>query len=41
MVVYWELHIYFAVQILTWMAEMSLSLQVDLMLSDATSTIEA
>ena len=45
-VAYSELHIYFAVQILpfvdwTWMAEMTLSLQVDLVLNDAASTSEA
>ena len=46
MVAYGELHIYFAVQIppfigWTWTAEMTLSLQVDLVLSDAASTSEA
>ena len=46
MVAYRELHVYFAVQIppfidWTWMAEMTLSLQVDLVLSDAASTSEA
>ena len=45
-VAYGELHIYFAVQIppfidWTWMAEMTLSLQVDLVLNDAASTSEA
>ena len=45
-VAYGELRIYFAVQILhfidwTWTAEMTLSLQVDLVLSDAASTSEA
>ena len=45
-VAYGELCVYFAVQILpfidwTWMAEMTLSLQVDLVLSDAASTSEA
>ena len=45
-VAYRELHVYFAVQIppfidWTWMAEMTLSLQVDLVLSDAASTSEA
>ena len=43
---YRELHVYFPVQIppfidWTWMAEMILSLQVDLVLSDAASTSEA
>ena len=43
---YRELHVYFPVQIppfidWTWMAEMTLSLQVDLVLSDAASTSEA
>ena len=46
MVTYRELHIYFAVQIppfidWTWTAEMTLSLQVDLVLSDAVSASEA
>ena len=45
-VAYRELRIYFAVQIppfidWTWMAEMTLSLQLDLLLSDAASTSEA
>ena len=45
-VVYGELRVYIAVQIVpfvdwTWTAEMTLSLQVDLVLSDAASTIEA
>ena len=45
-VAYGELRVYFAVQIppfidWTWTAEMTLSLQVDLVLSDATSTSEA
>ena len=45
-VAYRELHIYFAVQIppfidWTWMGEMTLSLQLDLVLSDAASTSEA
>ena len=40
---YGELHVYFAVQILlfidwTWMAEMTPSLQVDLVFSDVAST---
>ena len=44
-VAYGELRVYFAVQIppfsdWTWMAEMTLSLQVDLVLSDAASTSE-
>ena len=46
MVAYGELHVYFAVQIppfidWTWTAEMTLSLQVDLVLSDVASTSEA
>jgi len=46
MVAYRELRVYFAVQIppfidWTWMAEMTLSLQVYLVLSDAASTSEA
>ena len=46
MVAYGELHVYFAVQIppfidWTWMAEMTLNLQVDLVLSDMASTSEA
>ena len=46
MVAYGELRVYFAVQIQpfidwTWTAEMTLSLQVDLVLSDAASTSEA
>ena len=46
MVAYRELRIYFAVQIRpfidwTWTAEMTLSLQVDLVLSDAVYTNEA
>ena len=46
MVAYRELHVYFAVQIppfidWTWMAEMTLSLQEDLVLSDVASTSEA
>ena len=46
MVAYGELRVYFTVQIppfidWTWMAEMTLSLQVDLVLSDAASTSEA
>ena len=46
MVVYGELRVYFAVQIppfikWTWTAEMTLSLQIDLMLSDAAPTSEA
>ena len=45
-VAYRELHVYFDVQIppfidWTWTAEMTLSLQVDLVLSDAASTSEA
>ena len=45
MVAYGELCIYFTVQILpfidwTWTAEMTLSLQVDLVLSDVASTSE-
>ena len=45
-VAYGELRIYFAVQIppfidWTWTAEMTLSLQVDLVLSDMASTSEA
>ena len=45
-VAYGELRVYFAVHILpfidwTWTAEMTLSLQVDLVLSDAASTSEA
>ena len=45
-VVYVELCVYFAIQNppfidWTWMAEMTLSLQVDLVLSDAASTSEA
>ena len=45
-VAYGELRVYFAVQIppfidWTWTAEMTLSLQVDLVLSDAASTSEA
>ena len=45
-VAYRELHVYFTVQILpftdwTWTAEMTLSLQVDLVLSDVASTSEA
>ena len=45
-VAYGELRVYFAVQILpfidwTWTAKMTLSLQVDLVLSDAASTSEA
>ena len=44
-VAYRELRVYFAVQILpfidwTWMAEMTLSLQVDLVLSDVADTSE-
>ena len=44
-VAYGELRVYFAVQILplidwTWTAEMTLSLQVDLVLSDTASTSE-
>ena len=44
-VTFGELHVYFAVQILpfidwTWTAEMTLSLQMDLVLSDAASTSE-
>ena len=46
MVAFGELRIYLAVQILpfidwTWMAEMTLSLQVDLVLNDTASTSEA
>ena len=46
MVAYGELHVYFTVQIppfidWTWMAEMTLSLQEDLVLSDVASTSEA
>ena len=46
MVAYGELHIYFTVQIppfigWTWTAEITLSLQVDLVLSDMASTSEA
>ena len=46
MVAYRELCVYFAVQIppfidWTWTAEMTLSLQVDLVLSDMASTSEA
>ena len=46
MVAYRELQVYFAVQILpftdwTWTAEMTLSLHVDLVLSDTASTSEA
>ena len=46
MVAYMELRICFAVQIphfidWTWMAEMTLSLRVDLVLSDPASTSEA
>ena len=45
-VAYGELNVYFAVHIppfidWTWTAEMTLSLQVDLVLSDAPSTTEA
>ena len=45
-VAYGELRVYFAVQIppfvdWTWTAEMTLSLQVDLVLSDTASTREA
>ena len=45
-VAYGEIRVYFAVQIppfidWTWTAEMTLSLQVDLVLSDAASTSEA
>ena len=45
-VAYGELRIYFAVQIppfidWTWTAEMALSLQLDLVLSDVVSTSEA
>ena len=46
MIAYWELCIYFAVQIppfvdWIWSSEMTLSLQVDQVLSDVASTSEA